>query len=170
MMLAVLRTVTDRLISLSALLGTLALLFVVAVVLADVIGRTLGSPLYGAQDMTTMTFVIAVFGGMALCDKQGAHIAVDLFERYFPARMNHLIDIVIDLLGGVIFLVIGYSVIKAAQLSAMLNLRTNLLGLPLAWFQWALVVLAVITGLALLLRAAEFILSGKSDHKARPIQ
>lgn len=169
-MLALLRTVTDRLISLSSLLGTVALLFVVMIVLADVVGRTLGSPLYGAQDMTTMAFVIAVFGGMALCDKQGAHIAVDLFERHFPARMNHVIDIIIDLLGGVIFLGIGYAVFKAAQLSVMLNLKTNLLGLPLVWFQWSLAVLALVTGLALLLRAVEFILSGTSDHKARPIE
>lgn len=168
MMLPVLRIVTDRLISLSALLGTVALLVVVGIVLVDVIGRSLGQPLYGSVDMTTMAFVIVIFGGMALCDQQGSHIAVDLFESYFPARMNYVIDIIIDLLGGVIFLVIGYAVWRSAQLSVMLNLRTNLLGLPQAWFQWVLVTLAVITGLALLLRALEFIIAGKSDHKARP--
>ncbi|TRW99393.1 TRAP transporter small permease [Paracoccus sp. M683] len=169
-MLPALRAFTDRLISLSAWLGTVALLFLVGVVLVDVVGRSFGSPLYGALDMETMAFVIVVFGGMALCDKQGGHICVDLFERYFSPRLNHLIDIVVDLLGGVIFMVIGYAVIKAAQLSAMLNLRTNLLGLPLAWFQWALVALALITGLALLLRAAEFIITGRSEHEVRRVE
>lgn len=164
-MFATLRAVADRLISLSALVGTVALLFVVATVLVDVIGRSFGSPLYGAQDMVTMAFVIVVFGGMALCDKLGGHIAVDLFERHFSRQMNLLIDIVVDLLGGVIFLMIGYAVIKSAQLSAMLNLRTNLLGLPQSWFQWILAGLALVTGLALLLRAIEFILTGRSDQK-----
>lgn len=167
-MLPLLRAVTDRLISLSALVGTVALLVVVVIVLVDVIGRSLGHPLYGSVDMTTMAFVIVIFGGMALCDQQGGHIAVDLFEVYFPARMNHVIDIITDLLGGVIFLAIGYAVWRSAQLSVMLNLRTNLLGLPQAWFQWVLVTLAVITGLALLLRALELTLSGVTDRKTRP--
>lgn len=170
-MLATLRALTDRLISLSAWVGTVALLFVVATVLVDVVGRSFGKPLYGAQDMVTMAFVIIVFGGMALCDKLGGHISVDLFERHFSRQLNLLIDVTVDLLGGAIFLMIGYAVIKSAQLSAMLNLRTNLLGLPLAWFQWTLAGLALVTGLALLLRALEFIRSGHSDrhHDGGPI-
>ncbi|WP_368074615.1 TRAP transporter small permease [Alloyangia pacifica] len=57
----------DGLISLSAFLGTLGLLFVVGVIVVDVIGRNFGMPLYGAQDLVIMTMVIIVFGGMALC-------------------------------------------------------------------------------------------------------
>lgn len=169
-MLSTLRQLTDRLVSLSAWLGTVALIFVVLTVLVDVIGRSFGQPLYGALDLETMAFVIVVFGGMALCDREGGHISVDLFERHFPQRINHIIDIVVDLLGGVIFLTITYAVAKSAQLSTMLNLKTNLLGLPTAWFQWALATLALITGLALLLRALDFILSGRSDHHHRSIQ
>lgn len=161
---------TDRLISLSAFLGAAALLFVVVIVLTDVIGRGFGHPLYGSLDMTTTAFVIVVFGGMALCDKRGSHICVDLFERYFSRAMNLLIDIAVDLLGGVIFLVITYSVYQSAKLSVMLNLRTNLLGLPLAWFQWTLAALSLVTGIALLLRAVDFILSGKSSHDPRPFE
>lgn len=169
-MLAGIKMLTDRLIRLSALIGTVALLFVVAIVLVDVIGRAFGNPLYGSLDLTTMAFVVVVFCGMALCDQEGGHISVDLFERFFPPRLNHLIDIVVDLLGGAIFLTMAYAVTKTAQLSAMLNLRTNLLGLPLAWFQWLLAVLALITGVAVLLRAVEFILSGKSEHHGRPLE
>ncbi len=169
-MLSTLRTVTDRLIGLSAWLGTVALLFVVATVLVDVVGRSFGKPLYGSQDLSTMAFVVVVFGGMALCDKMGGHISVDLFERYFSRRLNLLIDIAIDLLGSVIFLTMGYAVIKSAQLSTMLNLRTNLLGLPLAWVQLLLAGLVLVTGLALLLRAVEFVLAGKSDHVTRSFE
>ncbi|AUH32642.1 TRAP transporter small permease [Paracoccus tegillarcae] len=169
-MLPTLRMVTDRLINLSAFLGTVALIFVVATVLFDVIGRAFGKPLYGSLDLTTMAFVVVVFGGMALCDKRGGHISVDLFERHFPPRLNLIIDIVVDLLGSVIFLTMGYAVLKSAQLSVMLNLRTNLLGIPQAWFQWLLAGLVIVTGLALLLRAIEFILAGESDHEEGPIE
>lgn len=169
-MLSATRTLADRLIGLSAWLGTLALLCVVAIVLVDVIGRAFGHPLYGSLDLSTMAFVIVVFGGMALCDQTGGHISVDLFERHFPPRLNFLIDILVDLLGGVIFLTMAFAVVKSARLSAMLNLRTNLLGLPQAWFQWLLAGLALITGLALLLRVVEIVLSGSSRHEKRPIE
>ena len=62
-MIAHVRTWADRLIGLSATIGALGLLVEVAVILTDVIGRALGDPLYGSQDMITMTMVILVFGG-----------------------------------------------------------------------------------------------------------
>ena len=85
-----------------------------------------------------MTMVIVVFGGMAICDRRGGHIAVDLLERYYPAPMNRLIDICAALVGAVIFVGIAYAVYDSAKISVMLNLSTNLLKLPKAWFQYAL--------------------------------
>ena len=41
----------DRLIRLSAFIGTLALLTEVLIILVDVIGRAFGAPLYGSQDL-----------------------------------------------------------------------------------------------------------------------
>ena len=84
---------TDRLIGLSAFVGTAGLLFVVGVILVDVTGRNFGRPLYGAQDMVTMTMVLIVFGGMALCDRLDGHIVVDIFEGSFPEWLNRAIDI-----------------------------------------------------------------------------
>lgn len=144
---------TDRLIGLSAFVGTAGLLFVVGVILVDVIGRNFGSPLYGAQDMVTMTMVLIVFGGMALCDRLDGHIVVDIFEGSFPEWLNRVIDIASALLGAVIFALIAWAIWNSAQLSQMLNLSTNLLRLPLAWFQYAVVAFSGVTVLALLMRA-----------------
>lgn len=155
-----LRKIADRLIGLSATIGAAGLLFAVGVILVDVIGRALGKPLYGSQDLSTMTMVILVFGGMALCDRGGGHIAVDLLERHLPGRVNRVIDIVSAILGAVIFLALAWSVWDSAKLSVMLNLSTNLLNLPKAWFQWALCAFAVLTALAMLLRAAELTFRG----------
>ncbi|SCY08757.1 TRAP transporter small permease [Paracoccus tibetensis] len=144
---------TDRLIGLSAFVGTAGLLFVVGVILVDVIGRNFGRPLYGAQDMVTMTMVLIVFGGMALCDRLDGHIVVDIFEGSFPEWLNRVIDIASALLGAVIFALIAWAIWNSAQLSQMLNLSTNLLRLPLAWFQYAVVAFSGVTVLALLMRA-----------------
>ena len=58
---------------------------------------------------------------------------------------------------------------QAAKLSRMLHLSTNLLNLPQAWFQWAIAALSVITALAMLLRAVQFITSGRSSHRHKDI-
>lgn len=145
----------DGLIDLSASIGAIGLLVEVVVILIDVIGRAFGSPLYGSQDLITMTMVIVVFGAMALCDRQGGHIAVDVFERYYPPAMNRAIDIASALTGAVIFTALAWAVWDSSKLSLMLNLNTNLLHLPKAWFQWALCIFALITAFGMLLRAID---------------
>lgn len=150
-----LRRIADRLINLSAIVGAAGLLVEVAVILVDVIGRTFGRPLFGSQDVTTMTMVIVVFGGMAICDRKGGHIAIDVFERFFSATFNRLIDSASALLGSAIFLTMAWAVNESAQISVMLNLSTNLLVLPKAWFQWVLCAFALLTAFGMLLRAIE---------------
>jgi TRAP-type C4-dicarboxylate transport system permease small subunit len=164
-MLAIIRKLADGIISLSAALGALGLIFEVIIILADVIGRALGSPLYGSQDIVTMTMVILLFGAMALCDRQGGHIAVDLFERSYPAVLNRFIDVFSALLGTVIFVGIAYAVNESAKISTMLNLSTNLLFIPKAWFQNGLSIFALITAAGMALRAVELTLSGRDIRK-----
>lgn len=159
----VVRKTMDRLVSLSAIIGTLGLLFVVGVIVVDVVGRNFGAPLYGSQDLVTMTMVLIVFGGMALCDRNAGHIAVDIFEKAFSPGLNRVIDIVSALLGAVIFLLIAYTVFQSAKLSELLNLSTNLLKLPTGWFQYALCALSVVSAVAMILRAAALI-SGKGHE------
>jgi len=160
-MIAHLRTWADRLIGLSATIGALGLLVEVAVILTDVIGRAFGYPLYGSQDMITMAMVILVFGGMAMCDRDGGHIAVDIFEPRYPSWLNRFIDIFAAALGAILFVFIAWAILESAKLSVMLNLSTNLLRLPKAWFQWGLAGLSIVTALGMLLRAVELSLSGR---------
>lgn len=168
-MLLNLRKYADRLIGLSAAIGSIGLLVEVVIILVDVIGRVFGSPLYGSQDLVTMTMVMLVFGGMALCDRRGGHIAVDIFERHFSGRLNKMIDILSALLGAVIFIMIAWTIYESSVLSQMLNLSTNLLRLPKSWFQWALCVLALLTALGMLLRAAELALSGRDIRQEQEL-
>lgn len=154
-MTKVLRIWADRLINLSAFVGTIGLIVEVVIILIDVIGRYFGSPLRGAQDISTMGLVLIVFGGMALCDRLGGHISVDIFESAFPDWMNRAGDFISALVGAAIFGGIAWTVWESAGLSQMLNLATNIINLPKAWFQYAVVVMSAITALGMLLRAAE---------------
>ncbi len=164
-MLLRLRRAADALIHLSALIGAIGLVTVTAVILVDVVGRLFGAPLRGAQDVTMMTMSVLVFGGMALCDRLGGHIAVDIFERHFPPALNRAGDIAAALLGAAIFIGIAWTVWESARLSQMLNLRTNIIGLPRAWFQWVVCVFSAITALGMLLRTFELLLGApRPDH------
>lgn len=154
------RTIADRLINLSAAIGSFALIAEIIIILIDVVGRVVGAPLFGSQDLITMIMVFAVFGGMAVCDRQGGHIGIDILEHLFPPALNKFIDIFSALLGTVIFVAIAWTVYESAKLSLLLNLSTNLLQLPKAYFQWALCGFSIMTALGMLLRAVELTLLG----------
>ena len=162
------RNVADKLIGLSATIGSVGLLAEMIIILIDVIGRAFGAPLYGSQDLVIMTMVIVVFGGMAICDRKGGHIAIDLFEDHFPTIFNRIIDAGSALLGAIVFAMIAWTVYESATLSVMLNLSTNLLNLSKSWFQWALCGFALLTSLGMLLRAVELTFGNYNIHKEAP--
>ncbi len=159
-MLRALDTFAGRVISLIAVVGTLGLMTEVAVILADVTGRYFGAPIRGAQDVTQMSMVVLVFGGMALCDRLGGHISVDLFERHFPGWLNHLADIVAALLGAAIFAGIAWTSWESAGLSRLLNSATNIIRLPKYWFQYFVIVASLVAVFGMALRALVLIVGG----------
>jgi len=162
------RNVADRLIGLSAILGSVGLLAEMIIILTDVVGRAFGAPLYGSQDLVIMTMVTVVFGGMAICDRKGGHIAIDLFEDHYSRLFNRIVDAGSALLGAIIFAMIAWTVFESAKLSIMLNLSTNLLNLPKAWFQWGLCGFALLTSFGMLLRAVELAFHNHNIHKESP--
>lgn len=157
-MLRTLDTFAGRAIALSAMLGTVGLIAEVVVILIDVAGRYFGAPLTGAQDVTQMAMVVLVFGGMALCDRQGGHIAVDLFERSMPDWLIRLTDFLAAVSGALIFAGIAWQMWKSAAISQMLHLATNIIYLPKDWFQYYIVVCSVITAFGMVLRAVSLLL------------
>ncbi|PCI85147.1 MAG: hypothetical protein COB24_13990 [Hyphomicrobiales bacterium] len=160
-MLKHLTKLADRLISLSALLGSVALIVEVVIILADVIGRAFDAPLVGAQDISQMSMLILVFGAMAICDKTGGHIAVDVFEAAFPHWLNHSIDVFSALIGAVIFALIAYAIYESSKISQMLHLATNIIYLPKVYFQWIVTGFALMTAFAMLMRGISLAIIGK---------
>jgi len=150
------RKVVDVFGSLSALVGGAALLAGLAVILVDVIGRMLGAPLRGSPDLVQMAFVLIVFGGVPFCDKIGGNVAVDLLEPYFPPALNRLFLIFANVIGAVVFALIAWQMWESSKISKMLNLSTNILFLPKAPFQYAIVVLCAVTAISMALRVLEF--------------
>lgn len=152
----------DKLIGLSAFIGSIALVIEVVIILADVIGRAFNAPLVGAQDISQMSMLILVFGAMAVCDKTGGHIAVDVFEAAFPKWLNHSIDIFSALIGAVIFFCIAWAIYESSKISQMLHLATNIIYLPKVYFQWIVSGFSLITAFAMLMRGIGLAVYGKN--------
>lgn len=147
------------------MIGTLGLVAEVVVILIDVIGRYFGTPLRGAQDLTQMSMLLLVFGGMALCDRIGGHISVDVFEKSFPRWLNALGDIASALIGSIIFAGIAYNMWFSAKMSAMLNQSTNIINLPFYWFKLFIVVSCAIAAFGMILRMFSLMLGGQAPKE-----
>lgn len=156
--------IVDRLIDLAAALGALALAAIMVVIVVDVIGRYFGAPLYGAQDLVQMAAVFVVFAGMAYCDRRGGHVSVDILASYFSQRLNFLLTLLGHAVGAVIFALIAWYVWEASILANMLNLATNILQLPRAPFQYAVVAFCSLTSLAMVVRIIALLVEGKAKQ------
>ena len=71
----------------------------------------------------------------------------------FPRWLVRLTDVSAAALGALVFGLIAWNMWKAAGLSQMLNLSTNIIGLPKDWFQFFVVACSVITTFGMTLRA-----------------
>lgn len=151
----------DLLAGAAAIIAGLSLLFITAVILVDVIGRYFGAPLYGSRDLVQMAAVIVVFGGMAYADRRGGHIQVDILEAHFAPGMNRFLTTLGYVIGTVVFALIGWNMWAASEMSALLNMSTNLLNLPRGPFEQVTSVLAWITALCLAERVLESVFGEK---------
>lgn len=139
-------------------------------ILIDVIGRFFGSPLTGAQDLSQMGMVLIVFGGMALCDKIGGHVNVDLFENSMPRWLIWSGDFAAALIGAVIFIGIAWTTWESIHLMRFqlgVIQKTNIINLQFDWFKGAIVVMSAITALGMLLRAVGLIVTGETGQEKR---
>ena len=139
-------------VRLAAFSGGLALVSLTAVIMADVVGRFFGAPVYGSRDIVQMASVFVVFGGLAYADLKGGHIQVDILANTFPDALNRALVAAGYLLGAAAFALVAWQLWKAAGFSAMLGSATNLLRIPRAPFQQAAAILSGLTALLMVWR------------------
>ena len=154
-MLSGIERVVGWLVSAAALLGGVALVFLVGVICVDVVGRFFGAPLYGSRDLVQMGAVLVIFGGMAYADRKEGHIQVDILATTFPPEVNRWLLVLGYFVGAVAFALIAWQLWVSAGLSQMMGSTYNLVTLPRAWFQYAIAALSVVDVIRMLLGAVE---------------
>lgn len=76
-----------------AVTAFLTLAMVTLVVLAVIMRYAIGSPLVFSFDLSTLLFAWMVFLGLALAERDGVHLAVDILDGYLPPRARKTLRI-----------------------------------------------------------------------------
>lgn len=122
--------------ALAAVAG-LAVLAMVALACANIIGRTfLSSPIGGTYEL--MGFFGAVAAAFALGYSQLAkgHVAVTILDEHLPRRLRRLLDALGAAIGGAFFAVAGVEVVDFGNFMVATGELSETLRLPYYWFVW----------------------------------
>ena len=101
-MYSALENAADRLARLMAYLGAAVLILLTIATCLSIAGRALVpldigiGPIRGIYDFTEVGVAAAVFAFLPWCQFSRGHASVDLFTPFFPAVMNRVLDVLID--------------------------------------------------------------------------
>ena len=80
--------------------GGAALLLLLGVTVVEVVARHLfGAPLLGAEDLTSMGLTLLVATAVVCAAQEGAHVSVELIERFAGRRITRATDALARILG-----------------------------------------------------------------------
>ncbi len=81
--------------ALSLWIGGLATVAMTALIVADVIGRSLGRSLLLANELSGYLLVALIFGGLAYAESGGRHVAITTGIELLPAGARRVVDRVV---------------------------------------------------------------------------
>ena len=137
-----------------ALVGGVAVVFIMLVTVADVAMRYLfNSPIKGTLDLTQMAMVVTVFCAIGYAGWTGRHIVVDMIPPVFPPAVERLWMALIDLVGAAFMLGIAWQSVLATIDYAKTGEVSFTLHVPLYPFFAVVGIGALVYGVVLLVLA-----------------
>ena len=133
-------------------IGASALVLMVLIVVANVVGRyLLRKPVLGAVEMVGLLTVITVFCVLAFTEAKGAHIVVDILLSRLRDRTKAILASIMSFLGAVFFIIMGWQGwdLMLSNLSPFVR-TTGVLSIPFAPFMLVMAFGCVLFGLELL--------------------
>lgn len=131
--------------------GAGALVLMVLIVVANVVGRYLFKmPVLGAVEMVGLLTVITVFCVLAFTEAKGAHIVVDILVSRLHGRTKAILASIMALLGAAFFIIMGWQgwELMVSNLSPFVRV-TGVLSIPFAPFMLVMAFGCVLFGLEL---------------------
>ncbi|MBC7355219.1 MAG: TRAP transporter small permease [Desulfomicrobiaceae bacterium] len=146
--------VQEMVVRLTRAVATAAVLLMMAVTVVSVVGRLVGTPLFGAEEMVAFLCVAVVAASLPYCQEHRAHIGVELVVRRLSPRWQRRLKFVRDLGSLGLWLAMAWAV----GAYAVAKCRSSEVSLNLGWPEGAVVgLLAAGLAVTALLMVAEFI-------------
>lgn len=119
-------------------IGFLAIFLMVALTCVDVIGAKLfRTPVFGALDVMGIAQLIAISFAVAMAQILGRHVQVEFFVMLLPKRIQTAVDIVVNLLGLALFVLIVWRLFAYAYHLQLGGEESMTARIPLAPFTYA---------------------------------
>ena len=137
---------------LCGLLAGVALFAIMALTLADVLGRKLLSQsVPGSLELTEILMVVVIFAAMPLVSLHGEHVVFDSFDAHLPRGLRRVQQAVVDMLVFAALLGLAWLMWDKAVAMASYGDTTAQLKLPLGPFVKLMSLLCAVTALIHLL-------------------
>lgn len=117
-----------------------ALLFLVAILVLNILGRAINHPIIGTYELTQYGFAIVVCTTVAYTAFVDGHIYIDLFFNHYPPIVKAVLNFINPILGIVIFVILGWRLVIDGLEAYKLQEVSSTLGLPTYIFQFALAI------------------------------
>ncbi len=141
----------ERALRALALASGFILLFVMVYTVADVVMRyAFNRPFSGSVEVTEFAMSLIVFLALPYTGWAGAHISVDLFEKFLDRPALRLLPSVIAFVGAALFVVIAWRVML--ETTATLSQTSNMLRMPHYPFRLAVAVCSLLFALVLMVQ------------------
>jgi len=160
-----LRRIGDRMAQLCVVVAGVALLTIVVVNGANVIGRYfLGAPISWAEELMLFLMVLVVFAGAATVTWRGAHIRIEIFVVWLPPSWRRAAAFVTGFLAISVLLVLSVVSFQVVSTLYAFDQRSDALELPVWIPQSSVTIGSALMAVMILLRF------GCEIHSLRDLQ
>lgn len=90
------------------------LVAMMALVFGNVVCRAVWQPIMGTYEMTAFLAAMTISFALANCAVNKGHIALTLFVDRLPPRLRAFLDIIVSILGALLYLILAWEVTKYA--------------------------------------------------------
>ena len=156
----------DGLCVIFAIIAGLVLFGLIGLTFLDVILRYIFSaPIFGARDVLEMGMVVVISLSFPFTWRIGGHIVVDLLPDYGFEVLTVIRDLLVRIIGCILFGLLAWRSLLAAEDAALFNEKTNMIELPFQPFLWLLAFASVFQALVLLTECIRILLSKPIEHQ-----
>jgi len=136
-----------------SVVGQVVLMTMVAITVVDVVLRRIfNRPLSVGLEISQIMLVVVVFTSMAYCGMKKCHISIDAIASRLPAKVQKMIHCIMDFLGVVLFVTMGWSSIVLALDKLETHSITGILPIPIYPFVFVVSFGSLLLGVVLLVQ------------------